>query len=128
MAASGMARLVETQFQFILLEAVIPKRGVLQPREGSPYLRLVGDPSFRLKTAALRACPELVEGMTPNYQRGLRLNVGHTRRAGIRKMLLIPGNRSIRRVDLVFDLGQAMSFARIAKKNRLDAYVFEGNE
>jgi hypothetical protein len=37
------------QFHFILSEAVIPKRGVLQPRLGSPIIRSEGDASLRLK-------------------------------------------------------------------------------
>ena len=38
---------------------VMPKRGVLQPREGSPQVRLVGVPSFRLKNGCTRDDQEL---------------------------------------------------------------------
>jgi hypothetical protein len=60
--------------------------------------------------------------------RGSGLNVGNAFPTGLGKMLLVPGEGSIRRIDLMFDLGQAVSFARITKEYRLDAYVFESNE
>ena len=43
-------------------------------------------------------------------------------------MLFVPGNGSVGSVDLMFDLGEAVPFARIAEENCLDPQVFEGNE
>jgi hypothetical protein len=57
---------------------------------------------------------------TDDSTSGLRLNVGHPLCTGLWEMLLVPGDGSISSVNLMFDLGEAVSFAGIAKENRLD--------
>ena len=43
-------------------------------------------------------------------------------------MLFVPGDRTVGSVDLMFDLGEAVSFSGIAKENRIDAHIFKRNE
>jgi hypothetical protein len=43
-------------------------------------------------------------------------------------VLFVPHDRSVGSVDLMFDLGEAVSFSGIAKENRIDAHIFKRDE
>src|SRR5208282_1453372 len=60
--------------------------------------------------------------------RGSRLDVGDAFLTGLWEMFFVPGNGSVDGVDLMFDLGEAVPFARVANENRLHAEIFEGDE
>src|SRR5580700_5378718 len=58
----------------------------------------------------------------------LRLNIGHAFLTWLGKMLFVPRNRTIRRIDLMFHFGKPVSLARIPKENGLNAYVLQRNK
>jgi hypothetical protein len=47
---------------------------------------------------------------------------------GLREMLLATDDGSVGKVDLMFDLREAVPFSGIAKENRLDAHILKSNE